>query len=231
MSRKSKKMDYFLELALEAQLKEDKETNYYKSDEDIAELHCFSLDHENRMQMIVKLAKKRESHAKRKKAVLRVAVSIAVLLLVTSASIASVEAFRIPFLNLLFEVKEKSSIFGVTNDMNSRLTKKLTDYEPTYVPEAFAIDFVKELDDGYMIQYLNEEMGQWYLLTFKKEATLVSLDTEDGIVDDFVLGDRQFVKIVKGDDLRIIMYWKENQYELVGNISFDIAMAILKSID
>ncbi|MEY8355223.1 DUF4367 domain-containing protein [Lachnospiraceae bacterium 54-53] len=226
---RSEKNDYLLELALEAQLDEDEEMKLYK-DENINHEYIFSIDHEAKMKEIFKLAEKKDKMYQRKKLYMKTVASIAIILFLTSLTIANVEAFRIPFMNIFSEIKEKSSIFGVSNGNNIKLTKKFTDYEPTYVPQGFSVEFVKESDDTYMIQYVNEKLDQWYLLTFSLDAASVAMDTEDSVVEYFELNKRQFTKITKGNDKRIIMYMNTSQYEVVGNIDFDTILNILQSI-
>ena len=69
MSRKPdvKKMEYFLEFTLEAQLNIDEETNHYKADEDSSDPHVFSSKHEQKMKEIFKLAEKKERMYRRKR--------------------------------------------------------------------------------------------------------------------------------------------------------------------
>lgn len=234
MSRKPdvKKMEYFLEFTLEAQLNIDEETNHYKADEDSSDPHVFSSKHEQKMKEIFKLAEKKERMYRTKRRLHKVVAGAAVFLIVSSVVITNVEAFRVPIFNFFTQVKEKSSFFGARNsDNNLKLTKKLADYEPTFVPDGFSVDYVDEADNMYTIQYLNENLGEWYLMTFKKGISSVAIDTENGITEHFEINGREFVRIEKYNDIRVLMYMNGNQYEVIGNIEFDVIVKNLESIE
>ena len=234
MSRKLdiKKMECFLEFALEAQLNSDEETNRYKADEDSSDPHIFSSKHEQKMKDIFKLAEKKERKYRMKRRLHKIVAGAAVFLIAFSVVITNVEAFRVPIFNFFTQVKEKSSFFGASSsDNNLKLTQKLADYEPTFVPDGFSVEYVDEADNMYTIQYLNENLGKWYLLTFKKEISSVAIDTENGITEHFKINGREFVRIEEFNDIRVLMYMNGNQYEVIGNIEFDVIVKILKSIE
>lgn len=227
----TKKVDYLLSLALEAQLSEDEETNLYKSDSEMTELHSFSTDHKTKMRQIFSLAEKKDRSNRRKLRLVRTAAGIGIIFFISAATIANVEAFRVPFINFFTEIKEKSSILGVDTELKYSLTKVLVEYEPTYVPDGFSVDFIKETHDMYIIQYINDDIGKWYCVNFKKNASSVAIDTEGGSTETMEREGRTYTVIKKGEgDIKVVMYKDGHQYQVSGNIEYQIIMEILESI-
>ena len=125
--------EYLLKWALEEQLKQDEEMNRYPSEIEIEPQHVFSQEHEERIKTIWKMAEKEETYHQRRRKKLQMAAGIAAMLCISSVTVMQSEAFRVPVLNFFSEIKEKSTFFGVKEEIC--LTEKFQDYEPQYVPE------------------------------------------------------------------------------------------------
>ena len=74
------------------------------------------------------------------------------------------EAFRVPMMHFFADIKEKSTFFGVKQEVY--LTEKFQDYEPQYVPDGFSVLQMKEDFEGFSIDYINEETDQKYSFNF-----------------------------------------------------------------
>lgn len=226
MSKKAKKNDYLLELALEAQLEQDEKIKEYSSNQYI---HNFSDEHKRKMRELFVVAEKKERAVRRNQRLARMIASIIVILFVSTITIANVEAFRIPVLNLFLRLKEDSTMMGVDNNKNYNVTEKFNENEPQYMPEGFSIKNVQETQDTYMIDY-SQENGQWYSISFIKNASSVAVDTENAKVEQFDQGGRSFSIIKKDEKVQVVMYKDLEQYQLLGNIDGDLMIEILLSI-
>lgn len=225
---KKKKSAYLLELALEEQLENDPEILKFKSEDELETPHVFSKEHEKKMKEIFRAASRAERRTKNRKYFQRMAAGIAVMLCLSGFTVMNVEAFRVPVVEFLLDISEKYTL--LQPDTNSQtLTKNFQIYEPTYVPVGFQVVELSEIEDRFSIDYSTEEQ-LWYTLIFCYNSRPLSIDTENTSLETYTINGNKAVIIEKNGILNIIMYSGNSYYELMGNISYDEANKILKSI-
>lgn len=227
---KKKKSDYLLELALEEQLEFDEETLKYEKMEKEAPVHTFSKEHNEKMQKIFKIADKIENRSRYRKRHRQIAAGIALFFCISAVSITQVEAFRLPFVRFFMEVKAKSTLFGVSEEMENGVTEKYKEYEPHYVPDGFAVLEAEEGDGNFSIKYFNDQKQQAYRFYFWYGMRNVEIDTEDGNYIDIEINGKQAHLIKQDDEVRILMNQDDKQFYLDGNIPHEEAIKIMKSI-
>lgn len=221
------KSEYLLKWALEEQLKQDEEMNRYPSEDDIHEPHIFSAEHEERMKTVLKMAEKEETRRQRKRRKLQMAAGIAAMLCISSVTVMQSEAFRVPMMHFFADIKEKSTFFGVKQEVY--LTEKFQDYEPQYVPDGFSVLRVKEEFDRFSVDYIKEEDGQRYSIYFYDKIVELGIDTEDAATKTVVINGKQAYMVEKGQDIRAVINIDGKSIYLSGNILPEEAIKILES--
>ncbi len=134
-----------------------------------------------------------------------------------------------PLLDFFYQVKEKSTFFGVSADSGGKLTKNFQEYEPTYKPEGFVVTEVHEEEKKFWIKYENEK-GSIYRFYFFNEVRDVALDTEDAMASDVEINGRKTSIVEKDNETRFIMYEENSLFFLTGMLSLKEAYKIMESI-
>ncbi len=224
-----KKSDYLLELALEEQLENDEDMRHWEQLEQENLPHEFSEQHKKRMRKIFRKAKRIEFYKEHRKRIVKIAASFLVIICASVITVTQVEAFRMPLLDFFYQVKEKSTFFGVSADSGRKLTKNFQEYEPTYKPEGFVVTEVSEKKDRFSIKY-EDENGSNYKFCFFYKFRDFALDTEDAAVSDININGKKASIIEKGSETRIIMYEENYIFFLEGTISLEDAYKIIESV-
>lgn len=224
-----KKSDYLLELALEEQLENDEDMRHWEQLEQENLPHEFSEQHKKRMRKIFRKAKRIEFYKEHRKRIVKIAASFLVIICASVITVTQVEAFRMPLLDFFYQVKEKSTFFGVSADSGRKLTKNFQEYEPTYKPEGFVVTEVHEEEKKFWIKYENEK-GSIYRFYFFNEVRDVALDTEDAMASDVEINGRKTSIVEKDNETRFIMYEENSLFFLTGMLSLKEAYKIMESI-
>ena len=112
------------------------------SDEELNAKISLSPSFEDRMENLFKSERRKQSYRKAGKSALRVAAVVFVLLAVSTTVIFSVEAFRVPFLNLFSDTKKDSTTISVekrTVDYKAFSEQAKGLYLPSYMPDGYAV--------------------------------------------------------------------------------------------
>lgn len=224
-----RKSDYLLELALEEQLEQDSELRKYGSGKEAEFSHVFSEEHNKKIGEILRKADKIEKRPERRKCYRQIAAGLALVICLSGATVSQVEAFRLPILRFIIEVKEKYTFFGVKKEYKT-VTKKFAAYEPIYIPDGFAVAKVSEGKRNFGIRYWNEETNQTYTYSFSEHIADVAVDTEDSKCSEVEVNGNKAYLILKGKKLRLLMDQSGHRFFLEGNISYEEAIKIMESI-
>ncbi len=224
-----KKSDYLLELALEEQLENDEDMRHWEQLEQENPPHEFSEQHKKRMQKIFRKARRIEFYKEHRKRMVKIAASFLVIICASVITVTQVEAFRMPLLDFFYQVKEKSTFFGVSADSGGKLTKNFQEYEPTYKPEGFVVTEVSEKENRFFIKYENEK-GNTYQVCFYSKFKDFVLDTETAVASSIDINGRKVSVVEKGMETKIIMYENDSVFYLGGVLPLEEAYKILESI-
>ena len=134
-----------------------------------------------------------------------------------------------PLLDFFYQVKEKSTFFGVSADSGRKLTKNFQEYEPTYKPEGFVVTEVREDADRFFIVY-DDGKGRKYRFCFYRKIKDFALDTEETVALNMEINGHKASAIEKGSETRIIMYEKDSVFYVSGILPFEEAYKIMESI-
>mgnify|MGYP000310296792 CR=1 FL=1 len=106
--------------------------------------HEFSPAFEKQMKKLIRENQKQQFTTYRKKFRSRIRIAILAAILVCAAMMFSVSAFRTSIINFIFNSGEKSSTFTF-NDVSPSISDTFDKYLPTYIPQGFAIDSIREI--------------------------------------------------------------------------------------
>lgn len=224
-----KKSDYLLELALEEQLENDEDMRHWEQLEQENLPHEFSEQHKKRMRKIFRKAKRIEFYKEHRKRIVKIAASFLVIICASVITVTQVEAFRMPLLDFFYQVKEKSTFFGVSADSGGKLTKNFQEYEPTYKPEGFVVTEVYEEEKKFWIKYENEK-GHIYRFYFFNQVRDVALDTEDAMASDVEINGHKTCVVEKETEIKVIMYENDSVFYVGGFLPIEEAYKIMESI-
>ncbi len=224
-----KKSDYLLELALEEQLDNDKDMRYWEQLEAENPPHVFSERHNKRMRKVFRKAKRVEFYEEYRKRVIRTVAGFLIIFCASVVTVTQVEAFRLPLLKFFYQVKEKSTFFGVGIDNETKLTKNFQEYEPAYKPEGFAITEIDEKKDKFYIKY-EDGKGRTYRFCYFYKFKNFALDTEEAVASNKEINGHKASIVEKENKIKIIMYEEDSLFYLEGEISFEEAYKIMESV-
>lgn len=229
-NRKDLKTEMILRLALAEQLEQDSEILAFLPESEQKDKHIFSPAHEKKMRKIFRMAKRAEHRPVRRKRLQRAAACIVVFLGVSTVTISSVDAVRIPILSFFTDVKEKATQYQIVKREESPLTKAFAEYEPTYVPDGYFVENVIESNESFLIMYIDSENNQWYEFFYNSVPSTVSIDTEDAWTKETELNGNRTIIVEKNGKLRCTMYMDTSQITLIGTISMEEMEKVLISI-
>jgi len=224
-----KKSDYLLELALEEQLENDEDMRHWEQLEQENLPHEFSEQHKKRMRKIFRKAKRIEFYKEHRKRIVKIAASFLVIICASVITVTQVEAFRMPLLDFFYQVKEKSTFFGVSADSGGKLTKNFQEYEPTYKPEGFVVTEVREDADRFFIVY-DDGKGSNYRFCFYSEFKDFALDTEEAVAFNEEINGRKSSVVEKETESKIIMYENNSLFYIGGILPIEEAYKIMESV-
>ncbi len=224
-----RKSDYLLELALEERLEQDPYLLKYQSEEEYT--YEFSKEYKKRMKKVFKMAKKAEHRAAHRRQTYQIAAGIAVFFCINIAAVTRVDAFRLPIIRFFMEIKETSTLTGTRTENRLELSDDYAGYEPSYVPEGYAVVEVKEYDNGFYIKYECEKEQAWYRYSYWKKTDGIDIDTENGTVQEDMINGHPAIVVRKKDETRISLSNGTQIFYLDGVIPYDEAVKIMSSIN
>ncbi|WP_418556171.1 hypothetical protein [Hominenteromicrobium sp.] len=136
----------------------------------------------------------------------RVAVIFLVLFTLTSISILSVEAFRIPVLNYILHITEKSTQFNMKDITDEEWRSKYTgEYLPEMLPDQYFFSAMDCLGDDKYVEFRGpDEKFISYMET--TESITLSWDTEDAAQAQKITLDGQDYFVIEKADIRQIAW-------------------------
>lgn len=142
--------------------------------------HEFSRAFEEKISLLFAQQKRKQRNKMIRKAASRAAVAVLVLLMVFTATIYSVDAFRVEVLNFLRNSDIVSNTIRLSGDeADYKGFEKLIRgmYLPSYIPPGYFIDSIYGSNENYRVFYLNDN-EQELVLTKITEATTIGIDNE-----------------------------------------------------
>ena len=145
--------------------------------------HEFSPAFEKQMKKLIRENQKQQFTTYRKKFRSRIRIAILAAILVCATMMFSVSAFRTSIINFIFNSGEKSSTFTF-NDVSPSISDTFDKYLPTYIPQGFAIDSIREIPKENIYIQLTNGNGTYYEVQCELHSSHLSIDTENGQITE-----------------------------------------------
>lgn len=180
---------------------------------------------------VKKQEKKKSMARKARKTSSRVAAILLILFVSLITLTLSVEAFRIQVYNLFFtDHEEYSSIRikqGSTGDVDIEWESY---YYPTYIPEGFYVESIKESGNTRVIYFRNAN-NEYITFTQAPNGAGFSLDTEDGIKREVVVNSNKAILTEKEGKNTLIWNDDEISFYLTSTLEAQKLIFIAESLE
>jgi hypothetical protein len=192
----------------------------YPSDDELGDIKL-SPQFKKKMGRYFKRLRRQNNRSRNRKIALRIAAGIIVLLLVSTTVVFSVEAFRLPVLNLLRNIgKESTTIYVKEGDADySSVADKIHGlYLPSYIPDSYSIKVIINSANNKRVTYedtANRSINFMYLLY----NTTLGIDSENAQEKQVPVNGEDAQLYIKGDYGTLIFSFKDQQFVLQGHLS------------
>ena len=186
----------------------------------------FSDEHEVKMQRLFKFERRKIAAKKFRKYAVRAACIFLALIVFSCATIFSVSAWRVRFLNFMFNKDAPNTDYNFTDEkpapqMDDRL--KLN-----YIPEGFLL---KDSFNGQRSITLSFIRGEDYFCVSSDELDAnFNIDTENATIEKTKINGFDAIYISNQNANSLIWYDDDRAYILTGNISKDEIFKIAKGL-
>lgn len=190
----------------------------------------FSPEFQRKMAKLIRKAQRAEWWQRNRGRVQRTAAMFAVVIMIGGLLVTKVDAFRVPFLELVYTVREEFTSFDIVDHGEQiSVSRSIEDFMPTYVPDGFQMKSRNGDENSFFISYIDEK-DDYYSINFYRSARSSAIDTEDATMEEFeIIGYPGFV-VKKDRDITVVWYPENSQYIIGGTISEKEIYSILGSI-
>lgn len=213
--------DHVLQTGSQLRKKDDLQEN--------GDLHQFSSDFEKRFDTIRRKSQNKQKKQIHKRLYMRIAACMLLVVGVGAVTIASVDAFRIPFMSFFLSIGQESAEMVGDEENHIPVSEQYINSYPTYIPEGFYMVAYTEYDNGYSASYQSESM-QYFQLDCYESSKTFSFDAENSDVEEIMIQNSEAAVSVR--DGRAVITWPtvDYNYILAGDLPKDEALKVLNSV-
>ena len=187
----------------------------------------FSKQHQQKMKAIFRRPQRQRRWKKISKYSQRIVVVLLVAILVSGATIFSVEAWRVQFLNFIISIGETNTDISFTSDNTSNSHGDDT-VILGYIPSGFELT-IKQSRENYL--YLDyQSNGQYFMFSKSDVAGSISVDTENAVTQVMKINGHDAFLSVKENVVMLVWHDTINSYKLGGNIDIDEIIRIAECV-
>ena len=175
----------------------------------------FSKSHQRRMKAIFRGPQRRLRMKRIVKYSQRIAVVLLVMILVSAATVFSVEAWRIQFLNFVVSVSQTNTDISFTeDDKGDSYSDDLITLG--YIPDGFVLVESDSRIDYIVLGFMKNE--SFFRISMTNIDALISIDTENAKTQKTQVG--KYEAFISTNDNATILVWHDTvyAYRLSGNI-------------
>lgn len=183
-------------------------------------------------------AKRKHNALRFSKIINRAAVAALVIIVIFSAAMISVQAFRIKVLNFLISIEPKYTSYQLSgNDENDKSKAGLAvswtnAYVPTYVPGDYEVTSISSSDSLKKIIFTNKKDQALFIIYCEySSSSSIAVDTENAsLVKKIKINGGDGILSVK--DTTVTVAWKidEHLFTIQGSLSIDEAVKLAESV-
>lgn len=188
----------------------------------------FSKEHEEKMKELFK------QYSKKKKAsvsgnIKRMSVIAAVLIAMMGISIASVQAWRVRFMNFVMHITDTNTEIRYAEPEESGDTYQTEDVKLGYIPSGFTLSESRDGGEKLYLKFANGE--QAFVLRIRIGDSIMNVDTEDADSKKIKVGEKEIFLTEKDDNYTLSWSQKEKTYMLNGNMHEEELLKIAEKIE
>lgn len=227
------KKEYIVNEALEAMLRASAED----IEDEIADAllggfggqeHVFSEKHEKDMNQLFEKERKIHSSNKTKIYLRRAAAIFIAVISISIATISSVNALRIRFLNFISEITQQDTTIHFADENTELPLYKFENMTFEYIPKGFYLIESSKAGNSLSLEFKNNnEYFDFYLKSLK---SALSIDTENSLVKELEINGKKALYSEKNNSRILVWYDDSNAYVLTGNISENELIKIAENI-
>ena len=186
----------------------------------------FSDEHEVKMQRLFKSERRKIAAKKFRKYAVRAACIFLALIVFSCATIFSVSAWRVRFLNFVLDIGAPNTDYNFTDEkpapqMDDRL-------QLDYIPEGFVIK--ESVSDDRSINFIFSNEDKFFYVSSDGLNTNFSIDTENALVERIKINGFDAVYTANQNANTLIWHDDDRAYTITGNISKDEIFKIAKGL-
>lgn len=186
----------------------------------------FSDEHEAKMQRLFKSERRKIAAKKFRKYAVRAACIFLALIVFSCATIFSVSAWRVRFLNFMFNKEAPNTDYNFTDEkpapqMDDRL-------QLDYIPEGFVIK--ESVSDDRSINFIFSNEDKFFYVSSDGLNTNFSIDTENALVERIKINGFDAVYTANQNANTLIWHDDDRAYTITGTVSKDEIFKVAKGL-
>ena len=184
----------------------------------------FSYEHKRKMKKLFKNSKKisTKSYLKRASAI------VAVFIIISGISIASVQAWRIRFLNFIMHITESNTELRYKENDTESSSYSADDGNLESVPNGFKLSESRNSSGKIYLRFENKNLT--FSLYIRQLDSTLNVDTENADAKVIKLNGKDAFITEKGDIISIIWNSETKSFALSGNLSEEEIIKIAENI-
>ncbi len=186
----------------------------------------FSPEHKKKMEKLFRRERRKYNLRRALRTAGRVACIILVAAVVMSAAIYSVEAWRVKFLNFVFDSTAPDTEIKFTDTKQNSFYNDVV--ELRYIPAGFELEESEVSKRHVFLKFVYND--QSFLLKRNNIASNSAVNTEEGTVENITINNYEGIYIEKEDDNILIWHDGVYTYRLAGNIEKEELIKIAENI-
>jgi hypothetical protein len=202
------------------------------SDEELAKQVTFSPEFEKRMSDFFRNVERKQRNRQIRRTLIKVGIAACIALAVMSSLVMSVEAFRVPFLNLFSRSDDKSVTVKVEDkianyDAFADQIKGL--YLPSYIPDTYSVSEVLNPGNSYIVIFENSD-GARIDLTALLSGSSTGIDNENAVIENILINDEEAQYYSSNGVNNLIFKYDQNVFALRAQIPKDEMVKMAESL-
>ena len=188
----------------------------------------FSETGDEKIKKMIKQAIRKENSRRRIKRLPRVAMIILIVLAVCSVTVMSVEALRVPFLNLFVNTEEKVTNIELDERKTDDQSNNMSDLFG-YIPDEYELESEDIQEQVATFVYTNENKDSISIYRFLGEGS-VSVDTEKAEYGEMIINSNKCFYSVKNGETNLVYVKDGYAYLISGSINLEEIIKIAEKI-
>ena len=178
------------------------------------EQYEFSKEHEEKMQKLFKIEKNKVFFKNFQKYSMRVVSILLVFIIISAISVFSVSAWRVKFLNFIFDSTKPNTEFQFGDTKGNIYSNDEMTFE--YIPDGFELIKSVSNESSVYLKFENEDL--YFSFSSKNIESKIGIDTENGKIEQITINGYEAVYSENKNINALIWHNDEFAFTIMGNI-------------